>query len=56
MNLVVPSGVERDVLQRPAESYTLPGYLGDEMSLLVFAVWLAVPLAVGYWRFEGADL
>ena len=56
MNLVVPSGLEREVLQRPAEGYTPPGYLGDEMSLLVFAVWLAVPLAVGYWRFEGADL
>jgi len=55
MNLVVPSGVEREVLQRP-ENYTLPGYLGDEMSLLVFAVWLVVPLALGYWRFEGADL
>lgn len=55
MNLAVPSGFERTVLQQP-EGYTLPAYLGDEVSLLVFAVWLAVPLAVGYWRFEGADL
>ncbi|MFC6755954.1 MULTISPECIES: ABC transporter permease subunit [Haloarcula] len=56
MNMVVPSDLEQEVLQRPAESYTPPGYLGDEMSLLVFAAWLAVPLAIGYWRFEGADL
>jgi len=54
MNLVVPSGLEREVLQQPPE-YTLPGYLGDEVSLLVFAVWLAVPLVLGYWRLEGAD-
>jgi len=56
MNLVVPSELERQVLQRPAEGYTLPGYLGDEMSLVVFAVWLVVPLAVGYLRFNGVDL
>ncbi|MBX0285894.1 ABC transporter permease [Haloarcula salinisoli] len=55
MNLVVPTDVERQVLQQPPD-YTLPGYLGDELSLVVFAVWLAVPLALGYWRFEGADL
>jgi len=56
MNLVVPSEFERQVLQRAGEGETLPAYLGDEVSLLVFAVWLAVPLALGYWRFEGADL
>ncbi|WP_277540588.1 ABC transporter permease [Haloarcula laminariae] len=56
MNLVVPSDFERQVLQRAGEGDTLPAYLGDEMSLLVFAVWLAVPLALGYWRFQGADL
>ncbi|WP_324661605.1 ABC transporter permease subunit [Haloarcula sediminis] len=56
MNLVVPSEFERQVLQRAGEGDTLPAYLGDEVSLLVFAVWLAVPLALGYWRFEGADL
>mgnify|MGYP000043471622 CR=1 FL=1 len=56
MNLVVPDQFERQVLQRASESDTLPAYLGDEVSLLVFAVWLAVPLALGYWRFEGADL
>ncbi|MDS0258110.1 ABC transporter permease [Haloarcula sp. S1CR25-12] len=56
MNLAVPSGMERQVLQRPTEEYALPGYLGDEISLLVFAVWLGVPLAIGYLRFDGADL
>jgi ABC-2 type transport system permease protein len=56
MNLVVPAQFERRVLQRASEGDVLPAYLGDEVSLLVFAVWLAVPLALGYWRFEGADL
>ena len=56
MNLVMPSEFQRQVLQRAGEGDTLPAYLGDEVSLLVFAVWLAVPLVLGYWRFEGADL
>jgi len=56
MNLVLPSDVQRRVLQRASEADTLPAYLGDEVSLVVFAVWLAVPLVVGYLRFEGADL
>ena len=56
MNLVVPSGAQRQVLRRAGETDTLPAYLGDELSLAVFAVWLAVPLGVGYLRFEGADL
>jgi len=34
----------------------LPVYLTDEFSLVVLAVWLVVPLLVGYWRFQGADL
>jgi ABC-2 type transport system permease protein len=34
----------------------LPTYLTDEFSVVVLAFWLIVPLLVGYWRFEGADL
>jgi ABC-2 type transport system permease protein len=34
----------------------LPAYLTDEFSVVVLALWLVVPLLVGYWRFEGADL
>jgi len=34
----------------------LPAYLGDEVSLLVLAFWLVVPLVVGYWLFERAEL
>jgi ABC-2 type transport system permease protein len=56
INLVVPAEMEQQVFRRMAEDATLPGYLGDEMSLLVFAVWLVGPLAIGYLRFEGADL
>jgi len=56
INLVVPAEMEQQVFRRMAEDATLPGYLGDEMSLLVFAVWLVGPLAIGYLRFKGADL
>ena len=56
MNLVVPSDAQRQVLERASETDTLPGYLGDEVSLVVFAVWLVVPLVIGYLRFEEADL
>lgn len=55
INLVVPATAERPVFRR-MEGETLPAYLGDELSLLVFAVWLVGPLAVGYCRFEGAEL
>jgi ABC-2 type transport system permease protein len=34
----------------------IPVYLTDEFSVVVLAFWLVVPLLVGYWRFEGADL
>jgi ABC-2 type transport system permease protein len=34
----------------------LPVYLGDEVSLLVLAFWLVVPLAIGYLLFERAEL
>ncbi len=34
----------------------LPVYLTDEFSLLVIAVWLVVPLLIGYRAFNNADL
>jgi ABC-2 type transport system permease protein len=33
-----------------------PAYLSPWVSLLVLVVWATIPLAVGYWRFETADL
>lgn len=34
----------------------VPLYLEDWFSLLVLVVWIVVPLALGYQRFEGADI
>lgn len=34
----------------------LPFYLSDEFSLVILAVWLVLPLIVGYRAFKGADL
>ena len=55
-NMVFPESLAQSVFQRPEEAGELPAYLAEEVSLLVFAVWLVVPLAVGYLRFRGADL
>jgi len=57
LNRVLASEFERQELRRSAEgSPDLPLYLSDEFALVVFAVWLAVPLVIGYLRFEGTDL
>lgn len=56
-NLVVPADYESQIFRRSAEEGAqLPVYLADEVSLVVFAVWLVVPLALGYLRFDRADL
>ena len=56
-NMFLPEEMEQRVFQRAADaSGDLPVYLSEEVSLLVFAVWLVVPLVVGYLRFQGADL
>jgi len=34
----------------------LPVYLSEWAALVVLALWLVVPMAVGYWRFQRADL
>ena len=33
-----------------------PGYASEWVALVVFALWLVVPLLVGYWRFEVSEL
>jgi ABC-2 type transport system permease protein len=55
-NMVLPESVEQRVFQRASDAGELPMYLSEEVSLLVFAVWVVVPLVVGYVRFQGADL
>lgn len=56
-NLVFPDYMASTVFRRgPDATGDLPVYLSDEFSLVVFAVWLVVPLTLGYLRFEGADL
>ncbi|WP_123536349.1 ABC transporter permease subunit [Halosimplex salinum] len=66
VNLVVPTEMREIVFMSsvPDEvSYgsveaneALPIYLQDEFSVVVLAFWLGVPLLVGYWLFERADL
>jgi ABC-2 type transport system permease protein len=38
------------------EAVELPFYLTDEFSLVILAAWMVIPLAIGYWRFERADI
>jgi ABC-2 type transport system permease protein len=33
-----------------------PWYLGEWVALVLFGLWVVVPLAIGYWRFEVTDL
>ena len=55
-NLVFPPEYQTKVFYRSSEMPDPPWYLGDEVSLLVFAVWLVVPLLVGYLQFNRSDL
>ncbi|MFC4541187.1 ABC transporter permease subunit [Halosolutus amylolyticus] len=34
----------------------LPLYLQEWTAVPILLLWIAIPLAIGYWRFEGADL
>jgi ABC-2 type transport system permease protein len=72
LNLVVPERMQSEFFRSqrvdgPArggqegyeaavEAVNLPFYLSNEFGLVILAVWLVVPLALGYWRFERADL
>ena len=55
-NLVFPPEYQNSVFPRSSETPELPWYLSDEISLVVFAVWLAVPLLIGYVQFNRTDL
>lgn len=56
-NLVFPASQRTEVFGRaPGAGSDLPVYLADEVSLLVFAVWIVVPLALGYLRFDRIDI
>jgi ABC-2 type transport system permease protein len=72
LNLVVPERMQseffrsqrvdgparggREGYEAAVEAVNLPFYLSNEFGLVILAVWLVVPLALGYWRFERADL
>lgn len=55
-NLVLPEEIQREVFRRTSEQPDLAWYLGDELSVVVFAAWLVGALVVGYLRFERSDL
>lgn len=56
-NLLLPPERQAMVFRRPGErAGDLPVYLTDEVSLLVLAAWIAIPLFVGYRRFDRTDL
>lgn len=55
-NLALPAAYETPVFRGPPDGGTLPWYLGAELSVAIFAAWFAVPLAIGYRRFDRADL
>ena len=54
-NLVFP-GDRRVFRAVEREAADLPVYLTDEFAPVIFAVWLVVPITLGYLRFRGADL
>jgi len=55
-NLVRPEEFQREVFRRAPDAGELPAYLGDEMGVVVLALWVVLPLAVGYVRFQRSDL
>ena len=65
-NLVLPTDMRQvifgsslpdDISYGSAAANTeLPIYLQDEFSVAILAFWLVVPLLVGYWLFQRADL
>ncbi|MFB6082752.1 MAG: ABC transporter permease subunit [Halorientalis sp.] len=56
-NLAYPASMDRQVFRLGEEARrSMPAYLSDEFSLVVFAAWLVVPLALGYVRFQRSDL
>ncbi|MFC6962499.1 ABC transporter permease subunit [Halocatena marina] len=56
MQLVFPDSYIRQIGQRQWLDPNTPFYLDGWFMLVILAVWLVVPLLLGYWRFERADL
>jgi len=55
--VIFGSSLPDDISYGSAATNTeLPIYLQDEFSVVILAFWLVVPLLVGYWLFERADL
>ncbi|QLG49898.1 ABC transporter permease subunit [Natrinema halophilum] len=53
----VPASVSPDQLELANRvAGEIPFYLADWFSVVVLLTWGLVPIAVGYWRFENADL
>lgn len=46
----------REGFEAAIESVDLPFYLTDEFGLVILLAWMVIPLALGYWRFERADI
>ncbi|KZN24470.1 ABC transporter [Haladaptatus sp. R4] len=40
----------------PALGGSVPFYLTGWFAIVILALWLVVPLGLGYWRFKGADI
>lgn len=56
-NLLFPPNMQQRVFNHSlASDGDLPAYLQNEVALVIFAVWLVVPLVLGYRRFERSDL
>lgn len=66
INLVVPQELRIVYFEDSADNVQsgfaqgvdpeLPVYLTDEFSLVILAGWIVVPLLIGYWRFQRADI
>lgn len=50
------SGGENLLGGRPIDAGGAPLYLQDWFVFLLMVAWVVVPVALGYWRFRGADL
>ncbi|MFB6178569.1 MAG: ABC transporter permease subunit [Halorientalis sp.] len=57
LNLVFPSSMDAHVFRQGTHGVVEhPFYLSNEFALVIFALWLVVPLTIGYLRFERSDL
>lgn len=54
--LIGPVGESGQTIADFVQGGTVPFYLTEWFSLVVLVAWLVVPVAIGYWRFNNADL